>query len=519
MPNVDRVLVAGRIAHRRSGARRPRCSFLLCTSFLPRPLTRRIAAAGQSLAAGRQNIAPASARAFNHRRTKDAKADIGLIGLGVMGSNLALNIAEKGHRIAVFNRTTARTSAFVAGGGQPCGAASCPATTIEALAAAIRPPRPIILMVQAGKRGRRADRAAAPACCPTATSSSMPATPISATRCAASPSLTGTGLTFIGMGVSGGEEGARHGPSIMVGGTAASYDRVEPVLTAIAAKYEGEPCCGLARHGRRRPFRQDHPQRHRICRHADDRRDLRRPARRARHERRSRSADVFERLEQRPAQLLPDRDHRQRCSPPTTRRPASRWSTSSSTGPARRAPADGRPSRRRRSAFRRPRSRRRSPPAVLSAMKASARPPKRAYGEAARRGSCRDERDATARRSGAGAVRRQDRRLCAGLRGDGRRLEGVRLGPAAADDRQDLAGRLHHPLAVPRHDRRGLRGRRSARQPADGAGLRRHDEGGRRARRCAAPWRAPSAPGCRCRRWQRRWPISTATGRRAAPPT
>ena len=82
------------------------------------------------------------------------------------------------------------------------------------------------------------------------------------------------------------------------------------ILTAIAAKFEGEPCCGLARHRRRRPFRQDHPQRHRICRHADDRRDLRHPARRARHGAQGRSATVFERMEQGPAQLLSDRDHR-----------------------------------------------------------------------------------------------------------------------------------------------------------------------------------------------------------------
>ena len=95
--------------------------------------------------------------------------------------------------------------------------------------------------------------------------------------------LDGTGLTFIGMGVSGGEEGARHGPSIMVGGTEASCKRVEKVLLDISAKYEGEPCAAWLGTERRRPFRQDHPQRHRICRHADDRRNLRHPARRPRH--------------------------------------------------------------------------------------------------------------------------------------------------------------------------------------------------------------------------------------------
>ena len=59
--------------------------------------------------------------------------------------------------------------------------------------------------------------------------------------------LAGSGLTFIGMGVSGGEEGARHGPSIMVGGTEDSWKRVEQVLTAISAKFKGEPCARLAR--------------------------------------------------------------------------------------------------------------------------------------------------------------------------------------------------------------------------------------------------------------------------------
>ena len=79
-----------------------------------------------------------------------ADAEIGLIGLGVMGSNLALNIAEKGHRIAVFNRTPPRTDAFAENAGALADMI-VPCDTIEELAAAIRPPRPIIIMVQAGK--------------------------------------------------------------------------------------------------------------------------------------------------------------------------------------------------------------------------------------------------------------------------------------------------------------------------------------------------------------------------------
>jgi 6-phosphogluconate dehydrogenase len=170
-----------------------------------------------------------------------AQAEIGLIGLGVMGANLALNIAEKGHTIAVYNRTAARTEAFMAKAG---GLAPrlVPTTTLKDFVAAIRPPRPVIIMIQAGS-------------------------PVDAEIAQLRPilsagdiiidagnanfrdtmrrfqDLAGSGLTFIGMGVSGGEEGARHGPSIMVGGTAEAYARVEKVLTAIAARYHDEPCC------------------------------------------------------------------------------------------------------------------------------------------------------------------------------------------------------------------------------------------------------------------------------------
>jgi 6-phosphogluconate dehydrogenase len=171
---------------------------------------------------------------------KMQKADIGLIGLGVMGSNLALNIAEKGHRVAVFNRTTARTTAFAqAAGALAERIVAC--DTIEALAAAIRPPRPIILMVQAGKA---VDEQIA------LLRGVLSANDIIIDAGNANfrdtvrrfSELQDSGLTFIGMGVSGGEEGARHGPSIMVGGAGESWRRVAPVLTAISAKYEGEPC-------------------------------------------------------------------------------------------------------------------------------------------------------------------------------------------------------------------------------------------------------------------------------------
>ncbi len=168
------------------------------------------------------------------------KAEIGLIGLGVMGSNLALNIAERGHRIAVYNRTTSRTHDFADSAGSLKDVV-IPCDTMEELAAAIQPPRPIIIMTQAGK--------------PVDEQITLLRGVLSADDIIIDAGnanfrdtmrrfaeLDGTGLTFIGMGVSGGEEGARHGPSIMVGGTEQSFKRVEQVLLDISAKYKGEPC-------------------------------------------------------------------------------------------------------------------------------------------------------------------------------------------------------------------------------------------------------------------------------------
>jgi 6-phosphogluconate dehydrogenase len=170
-----------------------------------------------------------------------SQAEIGLIGLGVMGSNLALNIAEKGNRIAVFNRTPERTDAFMSQAGE-LRTNLVPAKTMEEFIASIRPPHPVIIMVKAGEA---VDEQIA------ALKKLMAKDDIIIDAGNANfrdtmrrfQELEGSGLTFIGMGVSGGEEGARHGPSIMVGGTPASYERVEKVLTAIAAKFKGEPCC------------------------------------------------------------------------------------------------------------------------------------------------------------------------------------------------------------------------------------------------------------------------------------
>src|SRR5690606_3257433 len=159
----------------------------------------------------------------------------------VMGANLALNIVEKGYPVAVFNRTASRTGTFFENAGD-LRENVVPCATLEEFVAQIKPPRPIILMVQAGKavdeqiEGLR-DFLSAGDIIIDAGNANFRDT------IRRFDELENSGLTFIGMGVSGGEEGARHGPSIMVGGEKQAYDRVESVLTSIAAKFEGEPCC------------------------------------------------------------------------------------------------------------------------------------------------------------------------------------------------------------------------------------------------------------------------------------
>jgi len=168
------------------------------------------------------------------------KADIGLIGLGTMGANLALNIAEKGFRIAVYNRTTERTHEFAAEAG-PLAANIIPCDSLQALVDAIKPPRPIILMVPAGAPVDEQIAALDPLVARDDIIIDAGNANFRDTR-RRMAELAETGPRFIGMGVSGGEEGARHGPSIMVGGPEDSYRRIEPVLEAIAARYEGEAC-------------------------------------------------------------------------------------------------------------------------------------------------------------------------------------------------------------------------------------------------------------------------------------
>lgn len=164
---------------------------------------------------------------------------VGLIGLGTMGAALALNIAEKGFPIAVWNRTTAVTTQFAADAGD-LSPRIVPTTSLQALVAAIKPPRAIILMVPAGSAVDDQLAALAPFLgADDLVIDAGNANFHDTNRRATTP----LGFRFMGIGVSGGEEGARHGPSIMAGGDAADFARVAPILTAISARAEdGIPC-------------------------------------------------------------------------------------------------------------------------------------------------------------------------------------------------------------------------------------------------------------------------------------
>ena len=178
-----------------------------------------------------------------------SSADIGLIGLAVMGSNLALNIAEKGYTVAVNNRTASRIDDFiVTAKEQGLDSRVIGKADLAEFIQTIKRPRSVIIMVKAGKPVddmieqllpflERAD---------------------AILECGNSlytdtnrrfAYLAGKGIGYLGIGVSGGEEGARHGPSIMVGGSKEQWHNAQPVLEAISAKFNDEPCCAYLGEG------------------------------------------------------------------------------------------------------------------------------------------------------------------------------------------------------------------------------------------------------------------------------
>ncbi|MEK4275309.1 NADP-dependent phosphogluconate dehydrogenase [Paenibacillus sp. FSL R7-0026] len=167
------------------------------------------------------------------------KQQIGVIGLAVMGKNLALNIESKGFSVSVFNRSPEKTNDLLkeAEGKNLTGSFS-----IEEFVASLESPRKILIMVQAGK----ATDATIEQLLPHLDEGDIIIDggnayfPDTQRR---SKELEDKGIRFIGTGVSGGEEGALKGPSIMPGGQESAYKLVEPILTAISAKVGDDPCC------------------------------------------------------------------------------------------------------------------------------------------------------------------------------------------------------------------------------------------------------------------------------------
>ncbi len=180
------------------------------------------------------------------------KCDVGLIGLGVMGQNLILNMADHGYRVAVYNRTTEVTDKFIAEnpptvfGKLGGGLAGCP--TLAEFLAALKTPRIIIVLVKAGP--------AVDAVCQSLIDAGLAANDIVVdggnslwTDTIAREKKYRGQLTFFGSGVSGGEEGARFGPSLMPGGDLKAWARLKPIWESIAAKVDpktGKPLTGAS---------------------------------------------------------------------------------------------------------------------------------------------------------------------------------------------------------------------------------------------------------------------------------
>src|SRR5262249_47823565 len=170
-----------------------------------------------------------------------ANADIGLIGLAVMGENLVLNMESHGYTVAVYNRTRARVDEFLAGRAKGKRIIGC--HSVKDLVAALKRPRKVMMMVKAGSAVDQVIEEVAPLLEPgdiliDGGNTHYPDT----TR--RTRAMKARGLLYIGPGVPGGEEGALKGLSIMPGGDPAAWPAVKPIFQAIAARVpDGSPCC------------------------------------------------------------------------------------------------------------------------------------------------------------------------------------------------------------------------------------------------------------------------------------
>jgi 6-phosphogluconate dehydrogenase len=168
------------------------------------------------------------------------KADIGVTGLAVMGSNLARNFARNGFVTAVHNRTQAKTDALIAEHGGD--GTFIPSSSTEEFVASLARPRKIIIMVKAGN----ATDAVIDEIAPLLETDDIlidGGNAKFADTIRREAALRDKGIHFVGCGISGGEEGALNGPSIMPGGSKQSYESLGPILEKISAHVDGDPCC------------------------------------------------------------------------------------------------------------------------------------------------------------------------------------------------------------------------------------------------------------------------------------
>ena len=169
-----------------------------------------------------------------------AEREMGVIGLGTIGGGLARNLASRGVHVAVYNRTHSRTEEFLAEHGKEGN--FTPAETFGDLARALKPPRAVVVLVNAGRPVDEVIESLTGALEPGDTIVDGGNSFFEDTQRRAA-ALEKAGFGFLGCGVSGGEEGALRGPSLMPGGTPQAYARVEDMLIDIAAKVDGVPCC------------------------------------------------------------------------------------------------------------------------------------------------------------------------------------------------------------------------------------------------------------------------------------
>ncbi|KAG7134205.1 6-phosphogluconate dehydrogenase like protein [Verticillium longisporum] len=172
-----------------------------------------------------------------------ASADLGLVGLAVMGQNIILNMADHGYTIAAFNRTVAKVDRFLA--NEAKGKSIVGAHSIEEFVSKLKTPRRVMLLVQAGKAVDDYIETLIPLLergdiIIDGGNSHFPDSNRRTQYCASK------GLRFVGSGVSGGEEGARYGPSMMPGGNEEAWPFIKDIFQDIAAKSDGEACCDWA---------------------------------------------------------------------------------------------------------------------------------------------------------------------------------------------------------------------------------------------------------------------------------